>query len=43
MFRAMQNVAPSQLADANLFDFKNLEDKQLSMMANRIEIVDAAS
>ncbi len=43
MFRAMQNVAPSQLADANLFDFKNLEDKQLSIMANRIEIVDAAS
>ncbi len=43
MFRAMQNVAPSQLADGELFDFKNLEQKQLSMMANRIEIVDAAS
>ncbi|MAC48453.1 MAG: tRNA 2-thiocytidine(32) synthetase TtcA [Oceanospirillum sp.] len=43
MFRAMQNVAPSQLADNELFDFKNLEQKQLSMMANRIEIVDAAS
>lgn len=43
MFRAMQNVAPSQLADGELFDFKNLEQKQLNMMANRIEIVDAAS
>jgi len=42
MFRAMQNVAPSQLADNDLFDFKNLEEKQVSMMANRIEIVNAA-
>ncbi|MBB1485397.1 tRNA 2-thiocytidine(32) synthetase TtcA [Oceanospirillum sediminis] len=42
MFRAMQNVAPSQLADNDLFDFKNLEEKQISMMANRIEIVNAA-
>lgn len=41
MFRAMQNVAPSQLADAELFDFKNLEQKQLKMMAQRIDIVDA--
>jgi tRNA 2-thiocytidine biosynthesis protein TtcA len=24
MFRALQNVVPSQLADRNLFDFKNL-------------------
>lgn len=42
MFRAMQNVAPSQLADNDLFDFKSLEEKQISMMANRIEIVNAA-
>jgi len=25
MFRALQNVVPSQLADRNLFDFKNLK------------------
>jgi tRNA 2-thiocytidine biosynthesis protein TtcA len=24
MFRALQNVVPSQLADRNLFDFANL-------------------
>lgn len=41
MFRAMQNVAPSQLADTALFDFKGLEEKKLSVMANRIDIVDA--
>ncbi len=41
MFRAMQNVAPSQLGDTELFDFKNLEEKQLKMMAQRIDIVDA--
>lgn len=41
MFRAMQNVAPSQLGDTELFDFKNLEQKQLKMMAQRIDIVDA--
>lgn len=41
MFRAMQNVAPSQLGDTQLFDFKNLEQKQLKMMAQRIDIVDA--
>ena len=41
MFRAMQNIAPSQLADTELFDFKNLEQKQLKMMAQRIDIVDA--
>ncbi|MDX1318937.1 MAG: tRNA 2-thiocytidine(32) synthetase TtcA [Oceanospirillum sp.] len=41
MFRAMQNVAPSQLGDTELFDFKTLEEKQLKMMAQRIDIVDA--
>ena len=41
MFRAMQHVAPSQLADTELFDFKNLEQKQLNLMAQRIDIVDA--
>ncbi len=25
MFRALQNVVPSQLADRNLFDFKSLK------------------
>lgn len=41
MFRAMQNVAPSQLADPNLFDFKGLEEKQVKFLANKIEIVNA--
>ncbi|MCH8551182.1 MAG: tRNA 2-thiocytidine(32) synthetase TtcA [Natronospirillum sp.] len=45
MFRALQNVAPSQLADGNLFDFQSLqaaaipltpagEDSDMSPMAN---------
>lgn len=41
MFRAMQHIAPSQLGDTELFDFKNLEQKQLKMLAQRIDIVDA--
>ncbi|OPX56740.1 tRNA 2-thiocytidine biosynthesis protein TtcA [Oceanospirillum multiglobuliferum] len=41
MFRAMQNIAPSQLADHNLFDFKGLEEKQVKVLANKIEIVNA--
>ncbi|PAU76202.1 tRNA 2-thiocytidine(32) synthetase TtcA [Halomonas salipaludis] len=42
MFKAVTNVAPSQLADRELFDFVGLEDKQARMQANRIEAFDLA-
>ncbi|MFW6346330.1 MAG: tRNA 2-thiocytidine(32) synthetase TtcA [Halomonas sp.] len=38
MFKAVTNVAPSQLADRHLFDFVGLEEKQARMQANRIDI-----
>ncbi|WP_300273254.1 tRNA 2-thiocytidine(32) synthetase TtcA [Halomonas sp.] len=38
MFKAVTNVAPSQLADRELFDFAGLEAKQAALMANRIDI-----
>ncbi|MGM0537235.1 MAG: tRNA 2-thiocytidine(32) synthetase TtcA [Pseudomonadota bacterium] len=38
MFRAVTRVAPSQLADRELFDFAGLEDKQARMQADRIDI-----
>lgn len=37
MFKAVTNVAPSQLADRQLFDFANLESKQAALMAGRIQ------
>ncbi|PCF94815.1 tRNA 2-thiocytidine(32) synthetase TtcA [Vreelandella nigrificans] len=37
MFKAVTNVAPSQLADRQLFDFENLEAKQAAMLAGRIQ------
>lgn len=40
MFKAVTNVAPSQLADRDLFDFQGLEAKRESMVANRIEAFD---
>jgi tRNA 2-thiocytidine biosynthesis protein TtcA len=40
MFKAVTQVAPSQLADRNLFDFAGLEDKQARMQADRIDIRD---
>ncbi|WP_416886188.1 tRNA 2-thiocytidine(32) synthetase TtcA [Marinospirillum sp.] len=43
IFNAMQNVAPSQLADRNLFDFVGLEAKQKAQLAQRIQLVDAFS
>ncbi|SDL98952.1 tRNA s(2)C-32 sulfurtransferase [Franzmannia pantelleriensis] len=43
MFKAVTNVAPSQLADRELFDFAGLEDKQAQRQANRIEAFDLAS
>ncbi|MDR5866638.1 tRNA 2-thiocytidine(32) synthetase TtcA [Halomonas koreensis] len=38
MFKAVTNVAPSQLADRELFDFAGLEDKQARLQADRIEL-----
>ncbi|MDN3557338.1 tRNA 2-thiocytidine(32) synthetase TtcA [Halomonas maura] len=38
MFKAVTNVAPSQLADRELFDFAGLEDKQARMRADRIDL-----
>jgi tRNA 2-thiocytidine biosynthesis protein TtcA len=38
MFKAVTNVAPSQLADRDLFDFAGLEEKQARMRASRIDI-----
>jgi tRNA 2-thiocytidine biosynthesis protein TtcA len=40
MFKAVTNVAPSQLADRDLFDFQGLEAKRESMQANRIDAFD---
>ncbi|MWJ28749.1 tRNA 2-thiocytidine(32) synthetase TtcA [Halomonas sp. ZH2S] len=39
MFKAVTNVAPSQLADRELFDFIGLEAKQADLMASRIQAV----
>lgn len=44
MFTAIQNVAPSQLADVKLFDFESLEGKRTSIApkevpANRLEVI----
>ncbi|WP_280546106.1 MULTISPECIES: tRNA 2-thiocytidine(32) synthetase TtcA [unclassified Halomonas] len=38
MFKAVTNVAPSQLADRELFDFAGLEEKQAQRQADRIDI-----
>ncbi|SHE57446.1 tRNA 2-thiocytidine biosynthesis protein TtcA [Modicisalibacter ilicicola DSM 19980] len=40
MFKAVTNVAPSQLADRDLFDFHALEARREAMNANRIEAFD---
>lgn len=40
MFKAVTNVAPSQLADRELFDFRGLEDKQRRMNEGRIAAFD---
>ncbi|MCL5426656.1 MAG: tRNA 2-thiocytidine(32) synthetase TtcA [Gammaproteobacteria bacterium] len=36
MFKAVTNIAPSQLADRSLFDFAGLETKQAELLAGRI-------
>lgn len=38
MFKAVTNVAPSQLADRELFDFAGLEEKQARFNADRIAV-----
>ncbi|WP_136247492.1 tRNA 2-thiocytidine(32) synthetase TtcA [Halomonas borealis] len=38
MFKAVTNVAPSQLADRELFDFAGLEDQQAKRQADRIDL-----
>ncbi|MEC9482052.1 MAG: tRNA 2-thiocytidine(32) synthetase TtcA [Halomonas sp.] len=40
MFKAVTNVAPSQLADRDLFDFQGLEVKRERMAASRIDAFD---
>lgn len=40
MFKAITNVAPSQLADRAMFDFEGLEDRQRDFLARRIETFD---
>jgi tRNA 2-thiocytidine biosynthesis protein TtcA len=40
MFKAVTNVAPSQLADRDLFDFQGLEAKRETLQANRIDAFD---
>lgn len=40
MFKAVSNVAPSQLADRELFDFEGLEVKQACQRERRIEALD---
>ncbi|WP_136253626.1 tRNA 2-thiocytidine(32) synthetase TtcA [Onishia niordana] len=40
MFKAVTNVAPSQLADRELFDFKGLEAEQTKRRENRIDAFD---
>ena len=43
MFKAVTNVAPSQLADRQLFDFAGLEAKQADLMADRIHAFEVGS
>jgi len=38
MFKAVTNVAPSQLADRELFDFAGLEKQQQQLLASRIDL-----
>lgn len=40
LFNALQNVAPSQLADTRIFDFQGLEAKREASLADRIALVD---
>lgn len=42
MFKAVTNVAPSQLADRELFDFAGLEAKQARMQERRIDALNVS-
>ncbi|MCE8020294.1 tRNA 2-thiocytidine(32) synthetase TtcA [Halomonas sp. MCCC 1A11036] len=42
MFKAVSNVAPSQLADRELFDFEGLEAKQARRRERRIDALDVS-
>ncbi|MCL4137753.1 UNVERIFIED_CONTAM: hypothetical protein GTU68_033906 [Idotea baltica] len=39
IFKSLQNIAPSQLADTSLFDFANLEQQRLSMSKSASEVM----
>lgn len=41
MNNALQNVAPSQLADTRIFDFAGLEAQRARAMSDRIRLIDA--
>lgn len=41
MFNALQNVAPSQLADKRIFDFAGLEAQREAALSSRIQLVNA--
>ncbi len=43
MFKAVTNVAPSQLADRELFDFAGLEERQRQRQETRIDALDLLS
>jgi len=40
LFSALQNVAPSQLADTRIFDFQGLEAKREASLGDRIQLID---
>jgi tRNA 2-thiocytidine biosynthesis protein TtcA len=40
MFKSILNVAPSQLGDTELFDFKNLESRRVVPEASQFELID---
>lgn len=42
MFKAVSNVAPTQLADRELFDFEGLEEKRERMQARRIDALNVS-
>ncbi|MGV3593346.1 MAG: tRNA 2-thiocytidine(32) synthetase TtcA [Gammaproteobacteria bacterium] len=43
MFKSILNVAPSQLGDTELFDFKGLEDRRMQATAVPFERIDAVN
>lgn len=39
IFKSLANIAPSQLADTNLFDFMGLEEKQNQATTNKLDLI----